>query len=224
MKKIIALSVLAATIASTSAFGQGYFILNSGKSQAYDGFTTPGVSAPASTMNVAFLWAAASTTPTVSTLLASTPTTGNSTTLESYTVAQAWADILNGQFTFAVNSSTASLVTATTTSTGVVSYNGGQSFGVVGTSPTTAYTVYEIAWSSAYATPALAAAANGGLGSAVGWSPALQYTAATATDQTQTAMGFSKYGVFIPATVPEPGTLALAALGGAAMLFIRRKK
>jgi hypothetical protein len=33
----------------------------------------------------------------------------------------------------------------------------------------------------------------------------------------------NKFGTFIP-SVPEPGTMALAALGGASLLMFRRRK
>jgi len=220
MKRIIALSLIAASLAATSAFGQGYFQFTSGKSQAYDGFTTPGASAPSANVNVALMWAAAGTTPTVDSLLTSTPTSGNSATVESYTAAQAWADINNGQFTLAVNSATSANVIAKTAANGSFSYNGGVSFGVNGTSPGT-YTIYEVSWNAAYADPTTAAAA----GSAVGWSAPIQYTAVNATGFVNPTLGqFPGYGTFVPAATPEPGTMALAGLGGLSMLAFRRRK
>jgi hypothetical protein len=225
MKKIIAISLVAVSFAATSAFGQGYFQFTSGKSQAYDGFTTPGVSVLGPTVNVAFLWAAAATTPAVDAFATRSLPTGNNTTTTAYTAAQAWTAILTGPFTLAHNSADSSLVTALTSATGVVSYNGGGGFGVLGTTDSIAYTIYEISWSSAYATPALAAAANGGLGSAVGWSAPVQYTPVTQTNPGIIPFTglFPSFGTFLP-IVPEPTTLALAALGGASLLLFRRKK
>ena len=224
MKKTLILSALAVTVFSTTVFGQGYFQFTSSKSQAYDGFTTPAVSALGSTINIGFLWAVASTVPTINAISAQSLKTGtNGQTGLGYTAATAWADILNGQFNFATNAATGALVTALTSTTGVISYNSGLSFGVSNTTPTTTYTVYEVAWSSAYATPWLAAAAN----AAVGWSTAVQYATVTATGFVNPLAGqFASFGVFAPSTgaVPEPSTMALAALGGASLLLFRRRK
>jgi hypothetical protein len=224
MKKIIALSVLAISVAATSAFAQGYLQLAStANSQIWDGFTTAGVSARSSFVDVGLFWAPASTANPFA--LASTPTTGNSTTTESYTAAQAWAALLGSGFQLAFDNTALNQSVISLSSTkGGISYNGGSSFGIQSTTPGVTYTLMEVSWSSAYANPALAAAANGGLGSAIGWSAPLQYTMFASTDQTVTKPGFVNFGTFVPAVVPEPGTLALAALGGAAMLMIRRKK
>lgn len=222
MKKILAITILAATFAAGSAFAQGYVLLSSGKSQVYDGFTTAGSSALTSNVKVAFLWAAASTTTPMP--IASTPTAGNSTTSESYTVASAWNALLNtAGWTLAIDATTANSgnpAISQSSTTGSVKYNSGSTFGVTGTSPTTTYSVLEFSWNAAYATPSLAQAA----GSAVGWSSVIQYTFSTASDQTQVNMPFAGYGTFIPASVPEPGTMALAALGGASLLLFRRRK
>ena len=212
-------------MAGTSAFGQGFFQFTSGKSQAYDGFTTTAVSALGATINVSFLWAAASTTPNIDTLI-SNQSLKNGTNNQpglNYTAATAWSTILNGQFTFATNYATAALVVAPTSSTGVINYNGGLGFGVSNTVAGTAYTIYEVAWSSAYATPWLASAAN----AAVGWSAPIQYTSVTSIGTPNTMVGLMpSYGVFAPAVVvaPEPSTMALAALGGASLLLFRRRK
>ena len=223
MKKIIAFSLVAVSLVATSSFGQGYFLLTSGKSQAYDGFTTPGVAALGATVDVSFMWAAASTTPLIDTAISaqSLKLGTNGQTGLNYTAATAWGDVLNGQFTVATNSGTGNMVVATTSTTGIISYNGGFSFGVTGTAPGTTYTIYEIAWSSAYADPFAAAAAN----AAVGWSAPIQYTAVASIGTPQATLGaFPSFGTFAPAAAPEPSTMALAALGGASLLLFRRRK
>ena len=220
MKKIIALGLVTASIAATSAFGQGYFTFQSGKSQAYDGFSTPGTVTTDTKVDVAFLWAAAGTTPTVDGLATSTPTTGN------YTApAAAWADIMNGQFTLGENAANDALVVATTAANGSIGYipagsSTVSSFGILGTTAGTTYTIYEISWNAAYTSAAAAQAA----GSAVGWSAPIQYTVANSIT---TPLGYSigSFGTFAtPAATPEPTTMALAGLGGLSLLAFRRKK
>jgi len=224
MKKIITLGLVVASFAATSSFGQGYFLFTSGKSQAWNGFTTAGVSATSSLVDTSFLWAPANTTSPMAALLASTPTTGNSTTTEPYTVSQAWTAILSGGFNLATNGNNGSVVVQGTAANGGIAYNSSGTFPIAGTANngTTAYTVFMIGWNSAYATPALAAAN----GSAVGWSTAFQYTPskdAITAAPSMSSLG-ANFGVFIPAVVPEPTTLALAGLSGASLLLFRRRK
>jgi hypothetical protein len=225
MKKIIAISLLTVCLAASSAFGQGYFLFTSGKSQVYDGFSTPGVSTPAATVDTAFLWAPANTTPSVDSIWTSVPTTANSTTYNPnpFLVTEAWSDILNGQFTLAVNNTTSALVTQLSNANGSVIYNSGGTFPVTGTTTNTTYTVYMIGWDAHYATPALAAAANGGLGAAVGWSLPFQYTSGQFFyTLTSIIPANNNFGTFGP--VPEPATLALSALGGLSLLAFRHRK
>ena len=236
MKKIINASVLSAMLLlSISSYGQGYFDFVTGKSQAYDGFTTAGVSALSSQVTVSFLWAAASTAA-VGLPLTSTPITGNSTTVESYTTTTAWAAILASGFTPAVYTNISTLVftpvAQRTLANGGVSFNGGASFGVVGTAGQNqgqvsgvTYSVFLVGWGGGYANIAAAAAA----GAAVGWSSVFQYT--SGINSGATVGNFSSlspnFGVFTPAgagPVPEPSTMALAALGGASLLLFRRRK
>jgi len=214
MKKIIALSLVAGSLVATSALGQGYLIDQSGRSAVYDGFTTPGAAALDTKVDVALFWAAAGTTPTVDGLSTSTPTSSNAGVSTA-----AWTDILNGQFTEAFDSTALNgLVVTATTTKGIVSYNGGFSFGIQGTAVGSTYTLYEVSWNAAYNTAQAAAAAN----SAVGWSAPVQFTLFGATDPTITSPTFSQFGTVV--TTPEPTTMALAGLGGAALLAFRRKK
>jgi hypothetical protein len=220
MKKIIAISMVAVSLMATSAFSQGYFVFSSGKSQVYDGFTTAGASALSSHVDIALFWAVGNNV--VSPMpIASTPTTGNNTTLEAFSAAQAWTDILNGTFTEAQSNAIGGPALAVSSTTGVVKIDGGATFDINGTSASSPYTLMLVSWNSAYANPLAAQAA----GSAIGWSTTVNYTSgASITDGTIGTPALAGFGTFIPATAPEPGTLALAALGGAAMLFIRRKK
>ena len=101
--------------------------------------------------------------------------------------------------------------------------NGGASFDITGTSVSTAYTLMLVSWNgSLYSTLAAAEAAGNG---AIGFSAPIQYTSGTGpTDNTVASAPFAQFGTFVPAIVPEPGTMALAALGGASLLLFRRKK
>jgi len=225
MKKLIALSMVAVSLAASSAFGQGYFLFTSSKSQAYDG--TGATAVLGSTINVALLWGAASTTPAVDALATQSLKLGNNTTTAAsagYTAAQAWAAITgDGAFQVAINQATGNAVTALTSTTGAIAYNANGSFGITGTSPGSTYTLYEVSFSSAYSTLAAAAAA----GAALGWSGPAQYTAVSSIGTPATTAGlFPSFGTFLPvaAPTPEPGTMALAAIGGASLLLFRRKK
>lgn len=226
MKKIIAISLLMGWLAATSAFGQGYFSFYTGKSQeVWDGFTSPGVNVSilAATVNTAFLWAPANTVPTVDNPLTSTPTNRSSLLYDGLSVSQSWAAILNGQFTPAVNNTTGALASALCSLNGTIAYLNGAAFPVTGTTPNTSYTVYMIGWDANYATPALAAAAYGGLGAAVGWSNPFQYTSVNSIGTPNSMVGqAAPFGTFGP--VPEPGTFALATLGGLSLLAFRHRK
>jgi hypothetical protein len=224
MKKLIALTVVAATLAGVSAFGQGYFVFGSGKSQVYDG---SGASAVVdSAVTVALFWASGSSVvPTVSTFGAQSLASGNNTTLATtvgYTDAQAWTAILSGNFTEGVSAvAFTGPDQVNSTTKGAVSINSGITFDVTGTVSSGSYTAYLVSWTGGWATPAIAQAN----GAPVGWSTPYNFTAGNSV-ATLTTPTLNSFGTFAPLVVstPEPGTLALAALGGAAMLFIRRKK
>jgi len=221
MKKI--LITIALTVASFASFGQGYFAFSGTPRIAWDAFTTPGTSHGAATMDVGFLWGALGATPLVDSVLAST-TTNNSTAgggLTANQLSTAWTDILTDpNFTLAYNTTLSATVIQGTSAAGGWSYNGAATFPVQGTGAAS-YTVYVIGWNSLYATPAAAQAA----GSAVGWSSPFTYAAVSSigTPATFAASGMLPFGVQ-GVVVPEPATMALAGLGGMALLMFRRRK
>lgn len=220
MKKIIALSLVAGALAANTAFSQGYLVIQSSRSAVNDVFTTPGTPQYDSKVDVAlFISANGSATPTVEGLVNGTPTTGTA----SFSIATAWTDIQNDpNFSQAVDATATpgNPVIMLSSSKGVAQYNGGFAFGLNGTTTTGSYSLFEVSWNAQYATIAAAAAA----GSAVGWSPVLNsITLLTASAPSPETPVFANFGTQI-AAVPEPGTMALAGLGGLSLLAFRRKK
>ena len=211
MKRISVITSLVVSVAGFSAFGQGYFEFSTGKSQAWDE-----TAHTSSTIDVAFLWGAQGAVPEVETLANGVPTTGT-----FLNPAVAWTAILyDPNFQLAVNSGAGnSLASVLCTSAGGISYNGGNAFaGPLATSPGVTYTLFMISWNSAYATPALAAAAN----TFLGWSQAFDYTATALTASPNNMVGITPpFGMVV---MPEPATMALAGLGGVSWWLFRRRK
>jgi len=206
-----------ATVAGMSAFGQGYFNFSGGKSSTYDIFssTTP---TRDTSIDVAFLWAANGAVPTVDSIMTSTPITGTS----NYSYSAAWTAILNDAagFQLGQNATTLTAIQVGTAASGGFQYQWNSplqsNVPVTGTAASTAYEIFVIGWNNAYATPAAAEAA----GAAVGWSAPFSYTFGSSLSTVLTP-AFGPFGV---GTVPEPTTLALAGLGGMALMMFRRRK
>lgn len=229
MKKQIILAAMLVMAAGSSAFAQGYFNFSTLARFVWDDFTAPAgnaVVAPGN-VNVAFLWASTNNFPTPG-----IGSTGNSTNDSSLSLTgNPWGAILtNGDaFTLAqdANSGLIAIVadTASGFGKGAIAYNAGNSFQVAGTTAGNLYELFIIGWSSAYADPIAAAAAN----APVGWSGTFTYasgstptvTASGAPLSTFTGSGAGSFGV---SPVPEPTTFALAGLGAAALLIFRRRK
>ena len=217
MKKTIAFALLVVSFAGLSAFGQGYFLFTTGKSQVWDDFSVY-PPATSSDVDVAFLWAAEGDVPAVDSILVSTPTTGS---LGLGGTLEAWPDILSDpNFTLAVNSGAGnSLASVQCTSKGAISYDGGTAFaGPLATSPGVTYTLFMIGWDASYATPLLAALDN----AAVGWSAPFNYTTSSLTSTPESMQGLTPaFGV---GGIPEPTSMAVAGLGGLSLLLLRRRK
>jgi len=239
MKKLALISSLIALAGGLSAFGQGYAAVNlgEGKNVVWDGFTlASGVAATTANVDVALLWGPNGDVPQIDTAISafSLKTGTNGQTGLTYTAAQAWSDILNDpNFTLAYASdnggSPYTLATATTAGNGSSTFGEFDLNNSTGTALTggagvgNAYEFFFISWSSAYATPALAAAAN----SAVGWGSPFSYTTFNSSGTAATtSYSANAFGTFAPfaGVVPEPTTLALAGLGGFTLLFLRRKQ
>jgi hypothetical protein len=229
MKKIIAISMLAATLAATSAFGQGWIAVSSGNSQVFDGFTTVGVSTRnASNVDIGLFWAAANTANPMAGLLAFTPSTDNSSTYESFTIAQAWSTLLNASgWTLAQSPTIGGPVITTGTTRGAVIFNAGSSFDITGTSGGQDIALLEVGWNAAYADPTAAQTAH----SAIGWSYLASVFAFTGShlgtsgsDPDFAVVGSlpNNFGTF--PQIPEPSTIALAGLSSLSLLLFRRRK
>jgi len=224
MKKLLLTIGLAAV--GVSAFAQGNFIFGSSGSYVWN---TNSTRAAAGTVTTAFLFSSVNTGPSVAGVMTSTPTNTSATQITSAQNTTAWTDLLTDpNFHFATNSGSGLVVAGTTTAAGGISYNGGVAFTAANSSSGggTAY-IMAVAWAGGYADPFAAAAA----GAAVGWSPVFAYSyvagpvpgpTGTATSMGSQQTGW-QFGVLGVTSVPEPSTMALAALGGASLLLFRRR-
>ena len=229
MKKL--LLTIGMTAIGISAFAQGNAIFGSVAGYVWN---TNSLRATAGSVDTAFLF---STSSSATPLLlqagiynSGTPTNNTATTtITSAQATTAWSDILTDpNFHLATNNTGSAEVIGTTTGAGGISYNSGNAFQVTGTSASGGNIfVYVIAWNAAYADPYAAQAAN----SAVGWSQLFTYAtvagpvpgpSGTATAMTSQVTGW-QFGVLGVSSVPEPSTMALAALGGASLLLFRRR-
>jgi len=231
MKKLIVTLALAAV--GVSAFAQGEFAFaGPGARGIWDDFSSQNPHLAAD-MNVAFLFGGTSFTPLVDAIASSTATNGTT----AYSPTLAWTDILTDpNFILATNDNGGSPVLAVGTSpaNGAYAYtppggSAGGAFAVDGSASGGAtYRVFVIGWSSAYATPQAAALA----GAAVGWSQFFSYAAVAGPSPGPagnpgnflSAAGNATVLQFGVAATPEPTTIALAGLGGLALLGLRRRK
>jgi hypothetical protein len=218
MKKLVLISSLVAMLAGMSAFGQGYFTFSASTRYVWD--DTIAANRTDISNSVAF-FLATSGTPTVDNIMSAVPT--NNTT--SYSYATAWSDILGDSYTLATNFANGLVATTNVNANGsfTYSYLGTGSFGVTNTTGPTTYDIYMVAWNNegdTLLTPQAAALA----GAAVGWSSVFTYGATVAPPiGNPGAMVPTQFGVGYVTAAPEPGTMALAGLGGISMLLFRRR-
>jgi PEP-CTERM putative exosortase interaction domain len=229
MKKQIILAAMLVMAAGSSAFAQGYFNFSTGGKFVWDDYTTPAgnaVVAPGN-VNVAFLWATTNNSPVAGIGAVGNPTNGPSLSL----AGDPWGAILtNGDnFTLAQDSSSGLIATIPNIASGFtkggIAYNAGNAFQVAGTVSGGIYEIFIIGWSSAYADPIAAAAAN----APVGWGNTFIYLSGSTSStipsgQPLASFSASGAGAFGVSPVPEPTTFALAGLGAAALLIFRRRK
>jgi len=233
MKKLIV--TLALAVIGASAFAQGEFAFNGpGARGVWVGSPNTMTFSPIAGVDVAFLFGSTSQTPLVDAIAGSTATNGST----AYSAALAWTDILTDpNFMLATNDNGGSPVLAVGSESGATGAYGytppggsqGGAFAVDGTaSAGSTYHIFVIGWSSAYATPQAAALA----GAAVGWTQTFTYTSAAGPNPgpagtpgsflTASSAPALQFGVV--SSTPEPTTIALAGLGGLALLGLRRRK
>lgn len=217
MKKQLLIITCLATMVSFSAFSQGYITFTAGANTVKNGVT--GANQVGS---VAFLFAPVGTADTLG---SGTPTSG----LEVAT--KTWADVMalmSGGWTVGSVSGAQAVgtISGAAFGGGSFSYNGGASFAVDNWTAGTSQSVIAIGWYGNYVDIASAAAGNADLG----WSSAFTYASGANASDPNGTIGFTgqaspitAFGI-APIPVPEPGTMALAALGGASLLLFRRRK
>ena len=218
MKKLIAFA-LPGLATCLSSFAQANFTFNSGTmSRVWDDFASPGtfVKAGAGELEVAVMW---------TTDLSAIPTTGlnGAATPTNEVFLASWTGILTDP-NFHLAQSTAAGNPIIVTQCGYPGpfagvYGGGLQY-IVGTSPGETVQLYVIGWDRSFGTDPLVAALNF---ASVGWSSAIHYTlgSTVAPGVPLSVAGIGGFGVHL---TPEPSTFALAGLGAAAVLILRRRR
>jgi len=219
-KTLLSLTVIAAAI---SSFAQGDFYFNPPASTLWE---TNGsgtwVKATPNSLETSFL-IGSGTSPLESIAAGTGTNAGTATFITTAQDTAAWNDILNstGGFILATNNGTSALVTQLNGANGSITYNGGASFYVTGSTASAATSVVLISWPAAYATPVLAAAA----GAPLGWSQEFSYTpqSGVTAPASMTSSLVGNFGLVEITATPEPSTIALAGLGVSALVAFRRR-
>lgn len=212
MKKIL-LTIAAAVSMCHVSYGQ-YFTFAS-TTGIYDDFTTPGTPILTGDMYVGFIWMAGAGQ--------TLPGLGSATTAGETTCWSALGSLpvgLSGGSSWSWFSSTELAHTESTPppALGTYSRNDLISLGGMGMATGDVISLYVVAWDAADGTTVSAASAAD---APVGWSGEIDVTLGSS---------FAPAGQLGPAgggfdvdQVPEPATLALTALGGVSMVFLRRR-
>jgi len=228
MKKIVIIASLALAGIS-GVFAQGYVNFATGNNYLWNQFTTPGTGVRAiSTVDVAFFWAAVGATDPLTTQgagLAAGSVATNGVT--SITMPNIYNTLTNAGFTLAtIFNSGGTAIWQTNAASANINYGQVQ---VQGLSSGVSYSLIAVGWN---ASSSGISALTGATYTAIGWGNMISYlTGSSLSDPNgQTTFngdGLVKFGVAPLAAggpVPEPSTMALAALGGASLLLFRRRK
>jgi len=230
MKKLVLLTTVAMSLVGLPAFGQGYFALTFPNVTVWDGSPNAPFNYPSfqsNSVSVAWLWATSGDTPLVDALTSAGYVPSNTvagTANGNYLVSTAWTDILTDtNFTLATANSV--LLTTNVAIHGGQTWNTPSNVGIDNTSSGTTYALFMIAWENdggLYLTPQQAELHS----MYVGWSKTFSYgaTAAPPLGSPPSLASSGLQGFGIGGVIPEPGTLALAGLGGFSLLFLRRRK
>jgi hypothetical protein len=228
MKKSL-LIVAATVMSSLGAFAQGYVDFSFATHRVWDEFTTPGVGVYAGNVQFAVYWAPTATTDP---LVAYGTQFGQGAGSPGLQVATNGVSSIPGTYStinalltsagFTIASSGGSPVVGTTGA------SGNSLVGQVAVTGTTAGSTYELIVVGINASAGASAFVSGGY-TDIGWSNPFNYLTGTSLVDPNGQVVLSNSGLMnqfgvAPLSVPEPGTLALAALGGASMLMFRRKK
>lgn len=223
MKKLLVITS-ALVITSITSFAQGNVATAGGVNGIWN--DTNGVVGVSKNWGFVTLLFSTSSSYALSAITPSGGTATNGTT--SFNTTTAWSDIstmLSGTW-FQVMGATngAGMVgQASPSLNGTFAYNAGASWVATNVNSGTAYSVIEVAWTGPFTT--LAAAIAGG--SYLGWSQEFSFTPTSGATQPTVINPANNVGFFgIEGTVtvvPEPSTMALAGLGGAALLLFRRR-
>jgi len=238
MKKQIALLATIIAASGFTAFGQGYITMSASTHDVWDEFTTSGVGANDTLMDVALLWATSGTADQLTSVgtqfglrqgaASDQVATNGVTSVGSANPFSTIATMISsGGWNWATNVSVGSsgvgtIAVGSTLAAGNISYTGGISgtaqYQIGGTTAGSVYELIAIAWN--------ASASSFATATDIGWSNGANYTTGSSQSDLngQTALSASGENQFGVASVPEPTTLALAGLGGLSMLFLRRRK
>jgi len=219
MKKLLIVAA-AVSITSFSAFSQGVVLFGASLHNLYNNTTQTGTYTTSTALDVALLFAPATASPTGGFPTANSQTTGS----WNYSTATIWSQLLtdtSGPWFWVINNASSTIAVGTGTANGTISYNTGVSFTAANVSSGVLYDVYEVAWAASAGSSPIGLPTS----TYVGWSQMFTYTPNSVGGTGPTMSGMGSYGVGgTPVAAPEPGTMALAALGGASLLMFRRKK
>jgi len=225
MKKTIIITA-ALVLAGVNAFSQGWISWAGGSKGIWNNTANNSAFVVGTGMDVALLFYTAN--PDAGFTTAGIGITGSSTNGSvSYTATQAWTALSSGAIVVdgAPSGSTSGAV-ASTTAAGSLTYNSSTAWDSQNLVGGTTYWGVEVAWNTQGGTiTTLAQAIAAEATDPMGYSQVFTYLSA-ATSPSATVLGLSQVGSFgvTVAPSPEPTTIALAGLGGLALLGLRRKK